>query len=305
MNIRYISTWLGLLLTLYLVTACDRVYDDLSGCLGNTIVFSYLADDNQEHLREYVDAVDVFIFDAKGEVLVERHHLDGERLLSPLEVTLPEGDYKVVAVGNALKETGIAVEDGYKRASVSRPELMEKDGQASGTFDRLYLGETSITSKVMNESRDVVRLYSQHVKIHAVVLSDEDNNSQTWFEQNKGEGFRLTLESPSARFSFSGQRAGKTSFELAFTAGGKNDRFVLDFNTLRFEDKDPLTIRLMQGEKVLCTVDVAQYIAQYPEQIRITGRQEAVLPLYFRQNPLSLSISVKPWEAVDVVPITD
>ena len=57
MNIRYIPTWLGLLLTLYLVTACDRVYDDLSGCLGNTIAFSYLADDNQEHLQEYVDVL--------------------------------------------------------------------------------------------------------------------------------------------------------------------------------------------------------------------------------------------------------
>ena len=43
MNIRNIPTWLGLLAALYLVTACDRVYDDLSGCLGNTIVFSYLA----------------------------------------------------------------------------------------------------------------------------------------------------------------------------------------------------------------------------------------------------------------------
>ena len=86
MNIRYIPTWLGLLLTLYLVTACDRVYDDLSGCLGNTIVFSYLADDNQEHLQEYVDGIDVFIFDAKGEVLIEKHHLERERLLSPLEI---------------------------------------------------------------------------------------------------------------------------------------------------------------------------------------------------------------------------
>lgn len=304
MNIRNIPTWLGLLAALYLVTACDRVYDDLSGCLGNTIVFSYLADDNQEHLQEYVDDIDVFIFDVGNGALVEKHHLEGEQLLSPLEVRLPEGDYKVVAVGNALNETVIG-DGAYGEASVSRPELAEKDGSAAGTFDRLYLGETTITSKVMNDSRDVVRLYSQHVKIHAVVLSDEDNNSQTWFEQNKGEGFRLTLESLSARFSFSGQRAGKTSFDLAFTASGKNDRFVLDFNTLRFEDGDPLTIRLMQGEKVLCTVDVAQYIAQYPEQIRITGRQEAVLPLYFRQNPLSLSISVKPWEAVDVVPITD
>lgn len=63
----------------------------------------------------------------------------------------------------------------------------------------------------MNESRDVVRLYSQHVKIHAVVLSDDDNNSQTWFEQNKEAGFRLTMESLSARFYLSGQRAGETS----------------------------------------------------------------------------------------------
>ncbi len=305
MNIRYIPTWLGLLLTLYLVSGCNRVYDDLSGCLGNTIVFSYLADDNQEHLQEYVDNIDVFIFDAKNEILVERHRLERERLLSSLEVTLPEGNYKVVAVGNALTETIISKEDSYKGSSVSRPELIEKDGRASGTFDRLYLGETTITSKVMNKSRDVVRLYSQHVKIHAVVLSDDDNNSQTWFEQNKEEGFRLTMEPLSARFYFSGQRDGETSFDLPFVAGEKNDRFVLDFNTLRFDDKDPLTIRLIQGGKILCTVDVAQYIARYPDQLRITGRQEAVLPLFFRQNSLSLSISVEPWEAIDVVPITN
>ena len=157
----------------------------------------------------------------------------------------------------------------------------------------------------MNDSRDVVRLYSQHVKIHAVVLPDDDENAGTWYEQNKGTGFRLTMETLSARFSFSGQRSGETSFDLPFYTGGKNDRFVLDFNTLRFKDGDPLTIRLMQGDKVLCTVEVAEYIALYPDQIRITGRQEAVLPLFFRQNPRSLTVSVKPWEAVDVVPITD
>ena len=38
----------------------------------------------------------------------------------------------------------------------------------------------------MNDSRDVVRLYSQHVKIHAVVLPDDDENAGTWYEQNKG-----------------------------------------------------------------------------------------------------------------------
>lgn len=61
---------------------------------------------------------------------------------------------------------------------------------------------------------------------------------------------------------------------------------------------------IYEGVYRILTVDVAQYIAQYHDRICITGRQEAVLPLFFRQNPYSLSISVKPWESVDVVPIT-
>lgn len=188
---------------------------------------------------------------------------------------------------------------------MSRLELTENDIPAVGTFDRLYLGETIVTSKVLNESRDVVRLYSQHVKIHAEVLPDGDADIQPWFEQNTKNGFRLQVESLSARFSFTGARSGITSFDLPFTAGEKKDRFVLDFNTLRFEDEDPILIYLVQNEAVLCTVDVAQYIAQYHDKVQITGRQEALLPLYFRQNLFSLSVSVKPWEAVDVVPITD
>lgn len=305
MSIRYAFTWLLLMVTAFVVTSCNQVYDDLGACLGNTIVFSYLADDNKEHLQEYVDDIDVFIFDAEDENLVEKYHLKGEQLSSPLEVRLPEGKYRVVAVGNALKETSIIKKDSYKEGLVSRLELTENDIPAVGTFDRLYLGETIVTSKVLNESRDVVRLYSQHVKIHAEVLPDGDADIQPWFEQNTKNGFRLQVESLSARFSFTGTRSGITSFDLSFTAGEKKDRFVLDFNTLRFEDKDPILIYLVQNEAVLCTVDVAQYIAQYHDKVQITGRQEALLPLYFRQNLFSLSVSVKPWEAVDVVPITD
>lgn len=45
---------------------------------------------------------------------------------------------------------------------------------------------------------DVVRLYSQHVKIHAEVLPDGDADIQPWFEQNTKNGFRLQVESLSA-----------------------------------------------------------------------------------------------------------
>lgn len=53
----------------------------------------------KKHLQEYVDDIDVFIFDAEDENLVEKYHLKGEQLSSPLEVRLPEGKYRVVAVG--------------------------------------------------------------------------------------------------------------------------------------------------------------------------------------------------------------
>ena len=79
MSIRYAFTWLLLMVTTFVVTSCNQVYDDLGACLGNTIVFSYLADDNKEHLQEYVDDIDVFIFDAEDENLVEKYHLKGER----------------------------------------------------------------------------------------------------------------------------------------------------------------------------------------------------------------------------------
>lgn len=251
-----------------------------------------------------MDGIEVFIFDAGSGALVEKHHLERERIFSNLEVRLPEGSYKVVAVGNALEETLINKDSNYQTASISRPELSEKDGHAVGTFDKLYLGETIITSKAMHDSHDVLKLYSQHVQIHAVVLPDTEEDAGLWFGQNNGKGFHLVMEPLTSRLSFSGKRSGITSFDIPFIAVKEKGCFILDFNTLRFDDGDPIAIRLMKGEDTLCTVDVAQYIAQYHDRICITGRQEAVLPLFFRQNPYSLSISVKPWESVDVVPIT-
>ena len=44
MNVRYVFMWLPLIVAAFAITACNQVYDDLSGCLGNTITFSYLAD---------------------------------------------------------------------------------------------------------------------------------------------------------------------------------------------------------------------------------------------------------------------
>ena len=37
----------------------------------------------------------------------------------------------------------------------------------------------------------------------------------------------------------------------------------------------------------------------------ILGKQETVLNVFFKQNFFNLLITVKPWEAVDVVPITE
>lgn len=304
MKTKYVSTCLSLLAALLCTMGCNGIKDDLSGCLGNIVSFSYKADDGKEHLTEYVDGIDVFVYNEAG-MLIERHYLDKSHLIDRnlLELVLPEGKYRVVAVANAHEQTTIAENGQYEQGLVSRPELTVHNTGAKGSFDFLYLGEQMIESKLMDSRYDIIQLYSQHVKIHAEVLSGDIENEKEWFVTNKSEGFHLMMGKLSARFDFTGTQSGETSFDLPFSASEMDFRFKLDFNTLRFRNDDPLTITLMKGNRVLCAVDAAQYIAQYKDRIEITDRQEAVLNLYFRQNPLSLHVTVKPWEAIDVIPI--
>ena len=86
MNVRYVFMWLPLIVAAFAITACNQVYDDLSGCLGNTITFSYLADDSKEHIQEYVDRIDVVIFHTKDESLGENNHSEKEQLLLLFEM---------------------------------------------------------------------------------------------------------------------------------------------------------------------------------------------------------------------------
>lgn len=299
MHLQQLFRALCLTISLTLPLSCDKfVYDDLSDCFGNTLLFSYKADDGKEHLLEYVEKIDLFIYDASGN-FVKTLTTDKRMLTEGINIKLPEGKYDVIAVANAYDNTVIKKQN--PNGKVSRPELIDSDVAAAGGFDHLYLGKTVIESEPLSKGKDIIVLHSEHVQIHAVVAPDGD--AAAWLLANKGEGFHLSVTGPLAsRFYFDGTKQGTTSYDLPFEISEKDGCFVLDFNVLRFENDTPAIIRLKKGDTILCEVNVADYIEKYKKTLDISGKQEAVLPLYFKQNTLSMIVKVEPWKAIDVVP---
>lgn len=83
---------------LLLPTGCIK--DDLSDCDNVYIYFQYLADGDKDVLYQYMDQVDLYVFDASNRIMGVRHY-DHEQLASfsaTPSFRLPAGHYKIVAL---------------------------------------------------------------------------------------------------------------------------------------------------------------------------------------------------------------
>lgn len=287
------------------ITGCNAlVYDNLNYCPGVNLAFSYKADDGKEHLQEYMKSIDVFIYDKNNNSLIKKYRIEGEDLKkNRLDANLGIGEYKIVAIGNVLSNTVAVGYENYEKGIFSRKELVTDDGKAKATYDRLYFGSKQIVVSFGDDGVETVELFSKHIKIHAEVLCGDKEGEQAWYTANKDAGYRLTLGETAARVDFLGKQKGKASFDFNFDKNEGAKRFKLDFNTLRFDNKEPLIMTLWQNDKALYSFNIADFIKE--NDLNISGKQETVLNVFFKQNFFNLLITVKPWEAVDVVPITE
>lgn len=306
-NILHCLLYLSLLFVAIGAGGCDVVRDDLSVCRSNTITFSYTADDAPtEHLLGYIDRITVLVYGEDGK-LVLRQELDKAYLAKQqtIELHLPTGKYRVVAIGNNYDNTETTNVDAYNTAVLSRPETVETDRPAAATYDRLYLGEKEVTVKsTLHPINDILTLTSRHIKVRAFVLPYDSDGDKEWCEMQKEKGgFRLTFGPVDARTSLSGVQSGKTSFDLPFGINKEGENFELAFNTLRFGKTEPIVVRLMRGNDIMLETRLDEFIAKH--KLNIVDKQEAVLTLYFRQRAIATEVRLSPWKQRDVEPIID
>ena len=99
--------WIMLLVPV-LVTGCIK--DDMDDCHNVTIYFQYLADGDKDVLYQYMDKVDLYVFDESGHILgvgtYNQDQLSSFSAVPSFKLT-PGKRYKVVAVGNAYDHTKV------------------------------------------------------------------------------------------------------------------------------------------------------------------------------------------------------
>lgn len=323
-------TSLLLILSALLAVGCSPFYDDLSQCKSNYLVFSYHADDDatQEHIHTYVHAISLFIYDEAGK-LVQRHRLNQEALdrENGLALDLPIGTYRAVAVGNALEHTSIVAPDLYG-ASALVQHASDADRQ-NQSFDPLYLGECPIKVEASAHHRDVLTLYSEHIEVKAQVVCADAEVRPTWFAQHKEHTYQLEMAPLSRSFPLTaaagatrtGVRAGSTLLVAPFTPNATAMKMDCRFTTLRFSQEDPIFVTLYEEGEEKCRVDLARYLADglaycreaeahqqnyyNPFFVLQEGKvlQEALLPITFYQNPITLQVKLPSWRAIEVQPI--
>ena len=88
---------------LLLLTACIR--EDRSDCRNTIIHLEYLADGEESVIKEYVEEVNLYIFDNAGHRL--RNYSMTELPDGSIKMNLDEDEYTLVTVANASKHTSV------------------------------------------------------------------------------------------------------------------------------------------------------------------------------------------------------
>lgn len=291
---------LVLLAMVFATSSCKALHDDLTNCPGLELRFSYLEDDGKEHLQDYLEKIDLFVYDDAGK-LVQKQSVSHEQILNKpsCELKLLPGKYRCVALGNILEKCESYDVDNYTTANVQTK-------QQQTPTDMLYIGQTWVEVEPLPTTEPrVLELFSQHIRLIVGVASVNGNTevAKQWVEAVQADGgYSLELTQSDKQVSFERMQSVPGNIVLPLGVATDKASFISNFFTLRFTASTSQVLSLTQGKNTKVEVKLSEYIKKYSNEINIE-KQEAVVPIYFFVDPLSLSVSVQPWSELDVHPI--
>ncbi|WP_300814600.1 FimB/Mfa2 family fimbrial subunit [uncultured Bacteroides sp.] len=299
-----------LLLVPVLVTGCIK--DDTDDCHNVTIYFQYLADGDKDVLYQYMDKVELYVFDEGGHILgVGTYNQDQLRNFSavPSFKLKPGKRYKVVAVGNAYDHTqvvNLTSSTSFENIYIQSPYWGVPDPVIN--HDDNYMGQKEF---VMPEGnfvmyRDTVTLYSSHVDVDIEITGLPAPQTRDEMPIN------VRFEHSNAQTSFNNEinldEKGTCYPELIYDAERGCYR-TDDFALFRMDNSGELHPDYCEHELVLSTADgtelirgsIYNFITRNREYIDIT-KQEAYLPIEINFTPIEVTIKLPAWYVEDVEP---
>lgn len=299
-----------LLLVPVLVTGCIK--DDLDDCKNVTIYFQYLADGDKDVLFQYMDKVDLYVFDESGHILgvgtYNQDQLSNFSAVPSFKLT-PGRRYKVVAVGNAYDHTQVV---NYESATdfediyIQDPNWGVPDPVTN--HDDNYLGQKEFVMPVQEGVmyRDTVTLYSSHVDVDIEITGLPAPTRADNLPIN------VRIENSNAQTSFNNhinlEEKGTCYPELIYDAE-KGCYRTDDLALFRMDNEGELDESCCEHELVLSTADgkelirgsLYNFIKRNEKYIDVT-KQEAYLPIEINFIETDVTIKLPSWYVEDVQP---
>ena len=299
-----------LLLVPVLTTGCIK--DNLDDCHNVTIYFQYLADGDKDVLYQYMDKVDLYVFDEGGHILgVGTYNQDQLKNFSaiPSFKLTPGRRYKVVAVGNAYDHTQVVnleSSTSFDEIYIQSPYWGVPDPVIN--HDDNYLGQQEFVMPEGNLTmyRDTVTLYSAHVDVDIEITGLPA-------PQTRGElPVSVRIEHSNAQTSFNNEinldEKGTCYPELIYDAERGCYR-TDDFALFRMDNSGNLHPDWCEHELVVADAEgtelfrgsIYDFITRNREYIDIT-KQEAYLPIEIQFNEIGITIKLPAWYVEDIDP---
>lgn len=302
---------LSLLLTLaVLQTAC--VKEDLSDCNNVTIYFEYLADGTEDVLYQYMDQVDLYVFDESNHILGSGTYGHDElvNFAAVPSFRLQPGTYRVVAVGNPYENTEVVnvTAADFDQIFIQTPAW--GDGLRVTNHDHNYMGQHTFSVPESNAHiTETVRLYSSHINMYVEIFGLPAPDTRA----DGDIPYQLSIEQSNAQTSFNNEineaETGTLYPELTYDATRRCYHTLLDekgepdLALFRMDNGGTLDAGLCQHILVLTNTqtgdelvrsDLYNFITANEDKFDVT-KQEATLPITIEYSSVGVSVTVSDW----------
>lgn len=301
--------WIMLLVPV-LVTGCIK--DDLEDCHNVTIYFQYLADGDQDVLYQYMDKVDLYVFDEGGHILgvgtYNQDQLSSFSAVPSFKLT-PGKRYKVVAVGNAYDHTKVVnLESETDFNNIYIQDVNWGIDPVTTNHDDNYMGQKEFVMPDGNYVmyHDTVTLYSSHVDVDIEITGLPAPQTRSTLP------ISVRIENSNAQTSFNNEinldEKGTCYPELIYDEERGCYR-TDDFALFRMDHDGHLDASCCEHELVLTDSEgnelirgsIYNFIKRNEEYIDVT-KQEAYLPIEINFVETNVTIKLPSWYVEDVEP---
>lgn len=288
-----------LMLLSVVVLAAGCIKEDLDDCWNVSLYFQYLADGNKDVLSQYVEKVDLYVYDEEDALVAEESYNQDELInfQATPHFRLMPGRYRVVVVGNAYDRTAVVNKESgdYDRIYIQHPNW-GTDEVVEG-HDHNYIGDAYFEIGADKLVRDTVTMESAHVNVEV-----EIKGAYMGTKADNG-GYTLVFENSNAQTSFENEvnpEAQGTCCPPLVYDEATGLLKTQDLALFRMDEHCDHVLKLIDAEgNVRKTVDIDKYIEE--NKIDIT-KAEATLRIGFEIKHLEVDIYVPDWEIVDVTP---